>query len=225
MVYPPLPDFSTQYAPPTHLCGSGGVVLDSIRHIGKAAFPLTTFSLNNHDFSIAMWLRRSSDFEQIRFNIQFDDFLLEFTLSRTHIQVICSHAGGLQVEARIKVPLERWFHIVLTYSSKFQFYINGFIHPLICTEGPLNKNQMSNHIMHINNNGYLILVYEGYIKFISMIRLADIQILPCALTHYEINAIVEQTRCIKQLNMGEYLLNHWDRIHSYWKYLPECILF
>jgi hypothetical protein len=158
--------------------------------------------------------------------MKFDDFSLEFTLYRTYVQVTRSHAGGLQAEARIKVPVERWFHIVLTYSSKFQFYINGCIHPFICTEGPLNENQMFDYIMeYIGNNGHLVLLYEDDYKFGSMCRFADIQILPCALTQCEINAIVEKTTCINELNMGKYLLDHWDRIHSYWKYLPGCILF
>ncbi len=203
--------------------GSGGVVLHN--HLaGRAVFPILIYPFKHHNYSISMWLRLESYFEKVKVYIRFNDFSLKFTLDPKHARVICPHTGGVQAQACIRVPLHRWFHIVLTYSSKFQFYLNGYTYSLIYTEGPLNENEMSDHQMLIDNDEYFTLTYKGHIKIGSIAQFADIQVLPCALTQYEIRAIIEQITCIAQVNMGRYLLDHWANIHWYSKYLSDCIL-
>jgi hypothetical protein len=221
----PFTDHNTRYPAPASLQGSGYMVLETCRYIYTDILPLFTFPFHNHDYSIGMWLHLPSVFETVTCNMQFNGFSLIFTLNRMCIRVWCSHAGGLEARASTRVPLQRWFHIVLTYSSQFQFYINGHVFPLICTEGPRSENQMCGRSIFSNMDGYLILFYQGYMKYMSTARFADIQVLPCALTLYEIRAIIEQMTCIQQLDMSKYLLNHWGNIHWYSKYLLGCILF
>jgi len=83
---------------------------------------------------------------------------------------------------------------------------------------------MSERAMEAYNDGYLSLFYEGYIKFETIARFVDIQVLPCALTRCEIGAIIEQGISIEQLNMSRYLLDHWANIHWYSRHLSKCIL-
>ncbi|CAF1301226.1 unnamed protein product [Rotaria sp. Silwood1] len=172
-----------------------------------------------------MWLRLERYFEEVTFSMQFNDFSLKFTLDPKCFRVWCSHTDDLQAQAHIKVSLNRWFHIVLTYSSKFLFYINGYAYPLIYAEIPLSEKQMIERTIEAYNDEYLSLFYEGYVKIGSIARFADIQVLPCALTRCEINAIIEQTTSIEQLNMSRYLLDHWANLHWYSRYLSNCILF
>ena len=222
-MYEPCSYYDTFYSTPICLHGSGDVVLVTHKFC-RTAFPVLTFPFNNHDYSIGMWLIVPSILETVTFNMQFNDFLLKFTLKPTYFLVFCSNMSGLEAKARIRVPLGRWFHIVLTYSSMFRLYINGRAYSLICAEGPLSENQMSERAINTNNDGYLILFYEGYIKFLSNARFADIQVLPCALTLCEIHAIIKQRTCMEQLNMGRYLLDHWTSMRWYSKYLCSCIL-
>ncbi|CAF1457206.1 unnamed protein product [Adineta steineri] len=223
--YLTLPDCNRRYQVPTHLQGTGSVVLNNMHRTYTASFPRFPFPFYNHDYSIGMWLQLTSGFEQLSFEIRCNDFSLEFCLSEKSLRVQCSHMGGLEAETHIKVPFHRWFHIVLTYSSVFVFYINGYAYPLICNAGPLCKQEMIKRTTDIDKNKYLILSHEGYPKFGIISRFADIQVLPCALTRCEIKAIVEQKTCIGQLDMSRYLLEHWTSMHWYSKYLPSCILF
>ncbi|CAF3680249.1 unnamed protein product [Rotaria sp. Silwood1] len=172
-----------------------------------------------------MWLLLSPEFEEITFRMRFNNFSLKFILNSTSIQVLCSHADDLQTQTRIKVLYRRWFHMILTCSSKFLFYINGNAYSLHCTEEPFNANRMFESVIDNEHDRYMILSYKGHIKFSSEARVADIQVLPCALTPREITAIVEQRTCIEQLNMGRYLLDHWANLHWYWRYASRCILF
>jgi hypothetical protein len=89
----------------------------------------------------------------------------------------------------------------------------------------LSEHQMCEGTFVTDDDEYWILSYKGHIKYISMARFADIQVLPCALTQCEIHAIIEQATCIEQLNMGRYLLDHWTNINWYSRYLSSCILF
>jgi len=138
---------------------------------------------------------------------------------------LCSHTGGFQTQGRTKVPFYCWVHIILTYSSKFLFYINGHVYSLISTEESIIENHMFGRGIVTDNDRYLILSYTGDIKFSSMARFADIQVLPCALNLCEIRTIIEQAKCMEKLNMSRYLLDHWASIRWYSKYLPNCILF
>ncbi|CAF4172845.1 unnamed protein product [Adineta steineri] len=167
----------------------------------------------------------TASFSRFPFPFYNHDFSLEFCLSEKSLRVQCSHMGGLEAETHIKVPFHRWFHIVLSYSSVFIFYINGYAYPLICNAGPLCKQDMIKRTTDIDKNKYLILSHEGYPKFGIISRFADIQVLPYALTRCEIKAIVERKTCIGQLDMSRYLLEHWTSMHWYSKYLPNCILF
>ena len=219
-----LEDHNIRYPAPIRLQGSGSVVLDTLRNIYTAIFPVPTFPFHNHDYSIGMWLCLLPDFDIVMLNMRFNDFLLEFTLSHTKVQVSCSHDGGFQAQADIKIPPQCWFYIVLTYSSTFRFYVNDHAYSLDCSKKPLSANEMFWYSMVTDNDGYLILHYQNYPKFSSMARFADIRIVRCALTLNEIRAIIEQTTCIEQVNMGRYLPDHWTNIHWYFTYFFGCIL-
>ena len=201
------------------------MILDNILYAYTAAVLPSAFSFWNDGCSVGMWLRLPYEAAKVDLNMRSRDFLLSVTLTKTSVRVMCSHAGGLRAQARTKVPYSRWFHLMLTHSSNFLLFINGHAHALTYTEGPFTENQMLECTIMTEDDAYLILSYTSCVKCHSAATFADIQVLPCALTACEIAAIVEQRTCLKQLNMGRYLLDCWTNLPWYQRHALRCSLF
>ncbi|CAF0744168.1 unnamed protein product [Adineta steineri] len=203
---------NTKYSVPVHLQGSGDVVLYDIRRC-MAVLPVLTCSFHNRDYSISMWLHLDSNFDTVSFTMKLNGFMLELTLSKQNCQLFSSYAGVFEAEIQINIPNSCWFHITLTYSSSFQLYINGIHHTFVYIKRSLSENELLTYKFYAMHNGYIYLVNSYKDKFLSVSRCADIQILPCALSVFEIRSIINQNTCMKQLNMGQYLINRWNGAH------------
>ncbi|CAF1668736.1 unnamed protein product [Adineta ricciae] len=220
---PSIRDYDIQYPVPTRLQGGGDVVLDSM-HLSMAVLPKLTYSLYDQEYSISMWLYLESNFERVSFNIKLNGFLFNLTLSKQNCQLCSPHTGIFQTQTQTKIPICTWFYTILTYSSEFQLYINGIHHSFVNIQRSLIENELSMYMVYLIDNGYVCLSYAQAPKFLSVARFADIQILPCALSIYEIRAIINQKRSMKRLNMAKYLINNWNEAHRRFNSFSNCIL-